>query len=116
MNDFVAFLTAQALLFLAPVGFAWFATLCFRCQPAIGRNILIGAMLGVCSSAVLFAAFWPMIFPKRETPVSVDGQSGLGQGLIIIALIAFSYLVAGLFILIRTVTNSSEPPPLPSTK
>ena len=116
MNDFYAFLTAQALLFLAPVGFAWFTTLCLRCRPAIGNNILIGAMLGVCSSAVVFAAFWPMIFPKRETPVPVDGQSGLGQGLIIIALIALSYLVAGLFILIRTLTHTSKPPPLPYTK
>ena len=116
MTDFYSFLTAQTLWFLAPVGFAWFTTLCLRCRPAIGNNILIGATLGVCSSAVMFAACWPMIFPKRETPVPVDGQNGLGQGLIIIALIAFSYLVAGMFILIRTLTHTSEPPPLPPIK
>jgi hypothetical protein len=46
----------------------------------------------------------------------VDGQNGLGQGLIIIALIAFSYLVAGMFILIRTLNHTSEPPPLPTIK
>jgi hypothetical protein len=116
MNDFYAFLTAQALLFLAPLGFAWFSTLCLRCRPAIGKNILIGAMLGICSSAVMFAAFWPMMFPKRETLVPADGQSGLGQGLIIFALIALSYLVAGVFFLIRTRAHIIEPPPLPSTK
>ena len=43
MNDLYAFLTAQAILFLAPVGFAWFTALCLR--PAIGNNILIGATL-----------------------------------------------------------------------
>jgi len=116
MNDFYAFLTTQAMLFLAPVGFAWFTTLCFRCRPAIGRNILIGAALGICSSALVFAVFWPIIFPMRQTPVPFDGQSGLGQGLIIIALIGFSYLIAGLFVLIRTLTQTSEPPTLPSTK
>jgi len=116
MNDFYAFLTAQAILFLAPVGVAWFTTLCFRCRAAIRRNILIGATLGICSSARVFAVLWPMIFPKRETPVPVDGQNGLGQGVIIIALIAFSYLVAGMFILIRTLTHTSEPPPLPPIK
>jgi hypothetical protein len=114
MTDFYSFLTAQTLWFLAPVGFAWFTALCLRA--AIGNNILIGATLGVCSSAVMFAACWPMIFPKRETPVPVDGQNGLGQGVIIIALIAFSYLVAGMFILIRTLTHTSEPPPLPPIK
>jgi len=116
MNDFYAFLTAQAILFLAPVGFAWFTTLCFRCRPAIRRNILIGATLGICSSALVFAVFWPIIFPMRETPVPVDGQNGLGEGLIIIALIGLSYLISGMFVLIRTLTQSSEPPPLPSTK
>ena len=116
MNDFYAFLTAQAILFLAPVGFAWFTTLCFRCLPAIRRNILIGATLGICSSVLVFAVFWPIIFPMRETPVPVDAQDGLGEGLIIIALIGLSYLVAGVFILIRTLTNTSEPPPLPSIK
>lgn len=116
MNDFYAFLTTQAILFLAPVGFAWFATLCFQCRPAIGRNILIGATLGISTSAVVFTVFWPIIFPKRVTPVPFDGQSGLGQGLIIIALVALSYLIAGLFILVRTLTHTSEPPPLPVTK
>ncbi len=116
MNDFYAFLTAQAILFLAPVGFAWFTTLCFRCRPAMRRNILIGATLGICSSALVFAVFWPIIFPMRETPVPVDGQNGLGEGLIIIALIGLSYLISGMFVLIRTLTQSSEPPPLPSTK
>jgi len=52
----------------------------------------------------------------RETPVPVDAQNGLGEGLIIIALIGLSYLVAGVFILIRTLTHTSEPPPLPSIK
>ncbi|HRJ73960.1 MAG TPA: hypothetical protein PLS03_17185 [Terrimicrobiaceae bacterium] len=116
MNDFYAFLTAQALLFLAPLGFAWFTALCLHARPAIGQNILIGAAIGICSSAILFGAFWPIIFPKRETPVPLDGQSGLGQGLITIVLISFSYLVAGLFILIRSLKYTSEPPPLPITK
>ena len=116
MNDLYAFLTAQAILFLAPVGFAWFTTLCFRCRAAIRRNILIGATLGICSSALVFAVFWPIIFPMRETPVPVDGQNGLGEGLIIIALIGLSYLVAGVFILIRTLNHTSEPPPLPPIK
>ena len=114
MNDFYAFLTTQALVFLAPVGLAWFITISLRCRPPIGRNILIGAMLGIYSSTVAFVAFWPMIFPKREAPVPVDGQSGLGQALVIFALIAFSYLVAGLFFVNRTVySRSASPPPLP---
>jgi hypothetical protein len=113
MNDFYAFLTAQAILFLAPVGFAWFTTLCFGCRPAIRRNILIGATLGICSSALVFTVFWPIIFPMRETPVPVDGQNGLGEGLIIIALIGLFYLISGMFVMIRTLTQSSEPPPLP---
>lgn len=116
MNDFYAFLTTQALLFLAPLGFAWFTALCLRARPAIGQNILIGAAIGICSSAIVFGAFWPMIFPKRETPVPFDGQSGLGQGLIIILLIAFSYLVAGAFFLIRSLNRRCEPPPLPTRK
>lgn len=116
MNDFYAFLISQALLFLAPLGFAWFTAICVHARPAIGQNILIGALIGISSSTVIFAASWPIIFPRRDTPLPVDGQSGLGQGLIIIALIAFSYLVAGLFILIRTLTHTKEPPPLPATK
>ena len=116
MNDIYAFLTTQTILFLAPAGFAWFIALCFRCRPAIRRNILIGATLGFCSSWLVFAVFWPIIFPIRETPVPIDGQNGLGEGLIIIALIGLSYLISGLFFVIRTAFHASKPPPLPSTK
>ncbi len=107
MRDFSTFLAAEAVFFLAPAGFAWFAAFCLRRGSAIGRNLLIGTLSGLGSSAVLFVAFWPMIFPPRESPAPVDGQAGLGQGLVIIALIASSYLIAGGYVLIRTLAPAA---------
>jgi hypothetical protein len=42
MNDFYAFLTAQAILFLAPVGFAWFTTL-LECSPKTDPEVMRGS-------------------------------------------------------------------------
>lgn len=108
MTSFTAFLTSQAILFLAPVAFILFGVHAFRCPIALRWDIFIGIFAGLSVSLICFMVFWPLIFPTHSRPVSPDGQSGLGEGLVMIGLLGVSYLAGVVYVLTQQIRRASS--------
>jgi len=106
MTSFSAILTLQVILFLAPSAFILFGVFAFRGPISLRWDIFIGIAAGLVGSILLFMIFWPLIFPPRTRPVSFDGQSGLGEGLVMIALVGVSYAVGGAYVLTQQIRRA----------
>ena len=104
------YLILQVILFLAPMGFLLFVVFGLRLPRDWTLSILGGAGFGFLGSCIAYFTFWPIIFPNRTIPVSTDGQNGLGEGLVMIALIIFSYSAAGLWMLLRFLLRQRSTP------
>ena len=108
MTSFTAFLTSQVILFLAPVAFILFGVHAFRCPIALRWDIFISIVVGLAASFLCFMVFWPLIFPTHSRPVSPDGQSGLGEGLVMIGLLGVSYLAGGVYVLTQQIRRAGS--------